>query len=46
MGYTGLASKALVYLKTEKHIAMLNKTFGSLFMLAALVLATFQRVVH
>jgi homoserine/homoserine lactone efflux protein len=45
-GYTGLASKALVYLKTEKHIGMLNKTFGSLFMLAAVVLATFQRVAH
>jgi len=45
-GYTGLASKALVYLKTERHVAILNKTFGSLFMFAAVVLATFQRVTH
>ncbi|CAI8697220.1 LysE family transporter [Burkholderia pyrrocinia] len=45
-GYTGLASKALIYLKTERHVSMLNKTFGSLFMLAAVVLATFQRVAH
>lgn len=45
-GYTGLASRALVYLKTERHVAMLNKTFGSLFMFAAVVLATFQRVAH
>lgn len=43
-GYTGLASKAIGYLKTEQHVAMLNKVFGGLFMLAALILATFQRV--
>ena len=45
-GYTGLASKALGYLKTEQHVAMLNKVFGALFMLAALILATFQRVAN
>lgn len=45
-GYTGLASKALGYLKTEQHVAMLNKVFGGLFMLAALILATFQRVAN
>lgn len=45
-GYTGLASKALAYLKTERHVSMLNKTFGFLFMLAAIVLATFQRVAN
>lgn len=45
-GYTGLASKALGYLKTEQHVAMLNRIFGTLFMVAAIVLATFQRVTH
>lgn len=45
-GYTGLAAKALAYLKTEQHMSMLNKVFGALFMLAAIVLATFQRVAH
>lgn len=45
-GYTGLASKAIGYLKTEQHVAMLNKVFGGLFMLAALILATFQRVAN
>jgi len=43
-GYTGLASKALGYLKTERQIGMLNKVFGGLFMVAAIILATFQRV--
>lgn len=43
-GYTGLASKALSYLKTEGHVAMLNKVFGFLFMLAAIGLSTFQQV--
>jgi homoserine/homoserine lactone efflux protein len=45
-GYTGLAAKALAYLKTEQHMSVLNKVFGGLFMLAAVVLATFQRVAH
>ncbi len=45
-GYTGLAAKALAYLKTEQHVSALNKVFGGLFMLAAVVLATFQRVAH
>jgi homoserine/homoserine lactone efflux protein len=43
-GYTGLASKALAYLKTEEQMRMLNKVFGTLFMVAAIVLATFQQV--
>lgn len=43
-GYTGLAAKALVYLKTEAHMSMLNKVFGALFMAAAMVLATFHQV--
>lgn len=45
-GYTGLAAKALAYLKTEQQVSVLNKVFGGLFMLAAVVLATFQRVAH
>jgi len=45
-GYTGLASKALVYLKTERQVSTLNKVFGMLFMVAAVILATFQRVGH
>jgi homoserine/homoserine lactone efflux protein len=45
-GYTGLASKALGYLKTEEQMSMLNKVFGALFMVAAVVLATFQQVVR
>lgn len=42
-GYTGLAAKALAYLKTEQHIVVLNKTFGFLFMVAAILLTTFQQ---
>lgn len=42
-GYTGLASWVALRLKTEKQVGMLNKIFGTLFMLAAVVLATFQR---
>ena len=45
-GYTGLASRALAYLKKESHVAMLNKVFGVLFMAAAALLATFQQVVQ
>jgi homoserine/homoserine lactone efflux protein len=43
-GYTGLAAKALSYLKTEAHMSMLNKVFGVLFMVAAVILATFHQV--
>lgn len=42
-GYTGLAAKALSYLKTEKQMRMLNKVFGFLFMAAAVILATFHQ---
>ncbi|MEU2629430.1 MULTISPECIES: LysE family transporter [Kitasatospora] len=42
-GYTGLASRVALRLKTEKQVGVLNKVFGSLFMLAAVVLATFQQ---
>ncbi|RJG06512.1 threonine transporter RhtB [Noviherbaspirillum cavernae] len=42
-GYTGLAAKALGYLKTEAQMSMLNKIFGFLFMAAAAILATFHQ---
>lgn len=42
-GYTGLAAKALTYLKTEAQMRILNKVFGGLFMVAAAVLATFHQ---
>lgn len=41
--YTGLASRVALRLKTEKQVKMLNKVFGTLFMVAAVVLATFQQ---
>ena len=41
--YTGLAAKALTYLKTEAQMRMLNKVFGGLFMVGATVLATFHQ---
>ncbi|MWV75617.1 LysE family transporter [Rathayibacter rathayi NCPPB 2980 = VKM Ac-1601] len=44
--YTGLAAKVAGYLKTEKQIKFVNRLFGALFMVAALVLATFQQVGH
>ncbi len=42
-GYTGLAARVALKLKTERQASILNKVFGSLFMLAAVVLATFQQ---
>lgn len=45
-GYTGLAAKALTYLKTESQMGMLNKVFGFLFMAAAVLLTTFHQVSH
>jgi homoserine/homoserine lactone efflux protein len=44
--YTGLAARVALRLKTEKQVNLLNKIFGSLFMVAAIVLATFQQVHH
>ncbi|MFC1418884.1 LysE family transporter [Streptacidiphilus cavernicola] len=43
-GYTALASRVAVRLKTENQVKTLNKVFGTLFMVAAVVLATFQQV--
>ncbi|MFG2981802.1 LysE family transporter [Streptomyces sp. NPDC048258] len=42
-GYTGLASRVALRLKTESQVNTLNKVFGALFMVAAVVLATFQQ---
>ncbi|WSF33183.1 LysE family transporter [Streptomyces sp. NBC_01351] len=42
-GYTGLAARVATRLKTESQVNTLNKIFGALFMLAAIVLATFQQ---
>ncbi len=42
-GYTGLASKVLRALRDPAHIRWLNRTFGSLFIAAGAVLATFHR---
>lgn len=42
-GYTALAARVLAALKSEAHIRALNRTFGSLFVGAGLLLATFKR---
>ena len=43
-GYTALASRVLGALKTPSHIRTLNRTFGSLFVVAGSLLALFKRV--
>jgi homoserine/homoserine lactone efflux protein len=42
-GYTALAAKVLSALKSEAHIRTMNRTFGTLFIGAATLLATFKR---
>lgn len=42
-GYTVLAAKVLAALRSEAHLKLLNKTFGSLFIAAGVLLATFKR---
>jgi homoserine/homoserine lactone efflux protein len=42
-GYTALAARVLAALKSESHIKMLNRMFGSLFVAAGALLATFKR---
>jgi homoserine/homoserine lactone efflux protein len=42
-GYTGLASRLVPFLRAEAHVRTLNRTVGSLFVGAALLLATFRR---
>ena len=41
--YTGLAAKLLACFKTSIQMRLLNRVFGSLFVLAATALATFKR---
>jgi homoserine/homoserine lactone efflux protein len=42
-GYTALAAKLLRLLKTPRQMRLLNRTFGSLFVAIAVLLATFKR---
>ncbi|RZL35304.1 MAG: threonine transporter RhtB [Rubrivivax sp.] len=42
-GYTVLAARVLAALKSESHIRTLNRVFGSLFVAAGALLATFKR---
>jgi homoserine/homoserine lactone efflux protein len=44
-GYTALAAKVLGALKEPSHIRVMNRTFGSLFVLAGSLLALFKRAV-
>jgi homoserine/homoserine lactone efflux protein len=44
-GYTALASRVLGALKKPAHIRVMNRTFGSLFVLAGSMLALFKRAV-
>ena len=43
-GYTALAAKVLHLLKTPSQMKLLNRVFGSLFVAAAVLLATFKKV--
>jgi homoserine/homoserine lactone efflux protein len=42
-GYTVLASRVLSALRAERHIRLMNRAFGSLFIAAGALLATFKR---
>jgi homoserine/homoserine lactone efflux protein len=43
-GYTVLAARVLSALRSEAHLRALNRSFGSLFMVAGVLLAGFRRV--
>lgn len=43
-GYTALASRLLKALRSERQIRLLNRTFGSLFIAAGALLASFKRL--
>ena len=43
-GYTVLAARVLSALRSSRQIRIMNRSFGSLFMAAAMLLATFKRV--
>ncbi|MCV2367836.1 LysE family transporter [Roseateles oligotrophus] len=42
-GYTALAARVLSALRSSHHIRIMNRTFGSLFIAAGALLATFKR---
>ena len=42
-GYTLLAARVFATLREPHHLCWLNRTFGGLFMGAALLLATFRK---
>jgi homoserine/homoserine lactone efflux protein len=42
-GYTALAARVLAALKSEAHVKALNRVFGTLFVAAGMLLATFKR---
>jgi homoserine/homoserine lactone efflux protein len=42
-GYSALAARVLGALKSPSHIRALNRTFGSLFVMAGSLLALFKR---
>ncbi|NCT83356.1 MAG: LysE family transporter [Comamonadaceae bacterium] len=42
-GYTALAARVLAALRSERHIRALNRGFGTLFVAAGMLLATFKR---
>jgi homoserine/homoserine lactone efflux protein len=42
-GYTALASRVLSLLRSPRQIRWMNRTFGSLFVAAGALLATFKR---
>lgn len=44
-GYTALAAKVLSALRSTRQILIMNRTFGSLFIAAGALLATFKRAV-
>ena len=44
-GYTALAARVLSALRSTKQILIMNRTFGSLFIAAGALLATFKRSV-
>lgn len=42
-GYTALAARVLSALRSERHLKAVNRVFGSLFVVAGALLATFKR---
>lgn len=42
-GYTALAARIFQYLKSPRHVQFLNRTFGTMFVLAGISLSLFKR---